>query len=295
MSPCLPIDYNGQQTHQQKINDIKSTYGSSSQRISRDGKKSTYHDDFMDLDEFFTRSAAVEGPTEDSFKSDEIDHPKPNVDLLASLLTLGKMIQDQKQLIKQQQHQQQQQQNPQNQSILLQQNISSPMISNSVPPTLQLPAIQSVAAPTSLLPTMADDRDLSKLSQPDINSGQCSNLLSYRNIQNETQNDRDNSSQTSSSSKRAVIPEEIKDLDYWDRRKRNNLAAKKSREERRRKELEILEAAKQLEKENSQLATMLKRLTARNELLEGRLQEIRKRQLKTLSSGVDDDSGTSVS
>ena len=293
MSPC-PIDYNGQQTHHQKIHDIKSTYGSSSQRIGRDEKKSTYHDDFMDLDEFFTRSAAVEEPTEDSFKSDEIDHPKPNVDLLASLLTLGKMIQDQKQLIKQQQHQHQQQQNPQNQSILLQQDISSPIISNSVPPTLQLPAIQSVAIPTSLL-TMADDRDLSKLSQPDINSGQSSNLLAYRNIQNENQNDRDNSSQTSSSSKRAVIPEEIKDLDYWDRRKRNNLAAKKSREERRRKELEILEAAKQLEKENSQLATMLKRLTARNELLEGRLQEIRKRQLKTLSSGVGEDSGTSTS
>ena len=293
MSLC-PIDYNVQQTHQQKIHNIKSTYASSSQKIAKDGKKNTYHDDFMDLDEFFTRSAAVEGPTEDSFKSDEIDHPKPNVDLLASLLTLGKMIQDQKQLIKQQQHQQQQQQNPQNRSILLQQDISSPIISNSVPPTLQSPAIQSVAAPTSLLSTMADDRDLSKLSQPDINSGHCSNLLTY-NIQNENQTDRDNSSQTSSSSKRAVIPEEIKDLDYWDRRKRNNLAAKKSREERRRKELEILEAAKQLEKENSQLATMLKRLTARNELLEGRLQEIRKRQLKTLSSGVDEDNGTSTS
>ena len=81
--------------------------------LARMGKMSTYHDDFMDLNEFFTRSAAAEGPTEDSFKSDKADHPKSNVDLLAGLLTLGKMIQDQKQIIKQQQHQQQQQ-NPQN-------------------------------------------------------------------------------------------------------------------------------------------------------------------------------------
>ena len=291
MSPCV-IDYNGQQTHQQKIHDIKSTYASSFQRIGKDGKKSTYHDDFMDLNEFFTRSAAVEGPTEDSFKSDEIDHPKPNVNLLASLLTLGKMIQDQKQL-KKQQHQQQQE-NLQNQSILLLQDISSPIISNSVPSTVQLPAIQSVAAPTSLLSTMADDRDFSKLSQLDINSGQCSNLLAYKNIQNENQTDRGSFSQTSSLSKRTVILEEIKDLDYWDWRKRISLAANIFCEERRRKELEILEAAKQLEKENSKLATMLKRLTARNELLEGRLREISKRQFKTFS-GVDDDNGTSTS
>ena len=291
MSPCI-IDYNGQQTHQQKIHDIKSTYASSFQRIGKDGKKSTYHDDFMDLNEFFTRSAAVEGPTEDSFKSDEIDHPKPNVNLLASLLTLGKVIQDQKQL-KKQQHQQQQE-NLQNQSILLLQDISSPIISNSVPSTVQLPAIQSVAAPTSLLSTMADDTDFSKLSQLDINSGQCSNLLAYKNIQNENQTDRGSFSQTSSLSKRTVILEEIKDLDYWDWRKRISLAANIFCEERRRKELEILEAAKQLEKENSKLATMLKRLTARNELLEGRLREISKRQLKTFS-GVDDDNGTSTS
>ena len=291
MSPCV-IDYNGQQTHQQKIHDIKSTYASSFQRIGKDGKKSTYHDDFMDLNEFFTRSAAVEGPTEDSFKSDEIDHPKPNVNLLASLLTLGKVIQDQKQL-KKQQHQQQQE-NLQNQSILLLQDISSPIISNSVPSTVQLPAIQSVAAPTSLLSTMADDTDFSKLSQLDINSGQCSNLLAYKNIQNENQTDRGSFSQTSSLSKRTVILEEIKDLDYWDWRKRISLAANIFCEERRRKELEILEAAKQLEKENSKLATMLKRLTARNELLEGRLREISKRQLKTFS-GVDDDNGTSTS
>ena len=291
MSPCV-IDYNGQQTHQQKIHDIKSTYASSFQRIGKDGKKSTYHDDFMDLNEFFTRSAAVEGPTEDSFKSDETDHPKPNVNLLASLLTLGKMIQDQKQL-KKQQHQQQQE-NLQNQSILLLQDISSPIISNSVSSTVQLPAIQSVAAPTSLLSTMADDRDFSKLSQLDVNSGQCSNLLAYKNIQNENQTDRGSFSQTSSLSKRTVILEEIKDLDYWDWRKRISLAANIFCEERRRKELEILEAAKQLEKENSKLATMLKRLTARNELLEGRLREISKRQLKTFS-GVDDDNGTSTS
>ena len=62
--------------------------------LAKMGKMSAYHDDFMDLNESFTRSAAVEGPTEDSFKSDETDHPKSNVDLLASLLTLGKMIQD---------------------------------------------------------------------------------------------------------------------------------------------------------------------------------------------------------
>lgn len=202
-------------------------------------------DSYMDLNEFFQRvdrSDDSSGPTES-----DPDYPKPTVDLLASLLTLGKMIQNQKQLI-------------QNQA---KQNISLP------PSSLDS---------TSAASTSSFNEDMNMLSNLQTESGLICPNDSLENFNSYQESKDSTSSNVSPYSKRRVVPEDIKDMDYWNRRKRNNLAAKKSREERRKKELEVVETTKQLEKENSQLTLILKRLTSRNEWLESRLQEIRLRR-----------------
>jgi len=71
---------------------------------------------------------------------------------------------------------------------------------------------------------------------------------------------------------RSFVPDKLKNDEYWERRKRNNQAAKKSREDRRRKELEVLEKMAKLEKHNSELIAKVERLEKRNEMLEMQLQ-----------------------
>lgn len=72
---------------------------------------------------------------------------------------------------------------------------------------------------------------------------------------------------------RKFVPESQKDIDYWERRRRNNLAAKKSREDRRRKELEVLNRMSDLEKKNKELVVQVKALEKKNEMLEKSLKE----------------------
>ena len=59
-----------------------------------------------------------------------------------------------------------------------------------------------------------------------------------------------------------------KDTDYWERRQRNNEAARKSRESRRKKELEVIERCDSLEKSNMHLKSVIRRLESRNTWLE---------------------------
>lgn len=191
----------------------------------------------MDLDEFLQKSDNNNESDSGNSRIND-DYPKPSVDLLASLLTLGKMIKNQKRLIQNQRQ-------------------TESVISDKAPSML--------SSPTNL------NCDLMSISSS--KDKMCIDKRSDKIADNtivQHHDDKDDSL----SSKRQVIPEEIKDIDYWDRRKRNNLAAKKSREERRKKELEVIEMTKELEIENSQLTVMLKRLTARNEWLESRAQNI---------------------
>ena len=54
------------------------------------------------------------------------------------------------------------------------------------------------------------------------------------------------------------IPEDLKDSKYFERRKRNNLAAKKSRDQRKIREDQICQRATLLEKENAVLRAQVK-------------------------------------
>ena len=56
------------------------------------------------------------------------------------------------------------------------------------------------------------------------------------------------------------IPEDLKDSKYFERRKRNNLAAKKSRDQRKIREDQICQRATLLEKENAVLRAQVELL-----------------------------------
>lgn len=74
---------------------------------------------------------------------------------------------------------------------------------------------------------------------------------------------------------RSFVPDDLKDTEYWARRKRNNEAAKKSREERRKKELETLNSYEMMKQEYSQIKIENIRLKARNSILEKQISELK--------------------
>ena len=75
------------------------------------------------------------------------------------------------------------------------------------------------------------------------------------------------------------VPEKEKDQSYWDKRQRNNEAAKRSREMRRVKEKETHNKLDQLKKENEALRVAITLLLQRNKNLEFILTEFDKREL----------------
>lgn len=72
-------------------------------------------------------------------------------------------------------------------------------------------------------------------------------------------------------SRKQFVPEDLKDDKYWARRRKNNLAAKRSRDARRMKENQIALRAGYLEKENIGLRQELERLKKENLLLQNKL------------------------
>ena len=63
------------------------------------------------------------------------------------------------------------------------------------------------------------------------------------------------------------MPEELKDKTYWEKRKKNNDSAKRSREARRMKEEQIAMRVVYLEQENLQLRTEVSLLKSEIEKL----------------------------
>nr|XP_022346141.1 hepatic leukemia factor-like [Crassostrea virginica] len=74
-------------------------------------------------------------------------------------------------------------------------------------------------------------------------------------------------------SRKVYVPDECKDQKYWSRRKKNNIAAKRSREARRIKENQIALRAAYLEKENNSLKDELKKMQLENTQLTQRLKK----------------------
>ena len=73
--------------------------------------------------------------------------------------------------------------------------------------------------------------------------------------------------------KRKSIPEEQKDAKYWERRQKNNMAAKRSRDMRREKECCIKERVIELETENNKLKDKVEELKKKLALSEQKLKQ----------------------
>ncbi|XP_053955785.1 homeobox protein 2 isoform X7 [Anastrepha ludens] len=72
-------------------------------------------------------------------------------------------------------------------------------------------------------------------------------------------------------SRKQFVPDELKDDKYWARRRKNNIAAKRSRDARRQKENQIAMRARYLEKENATLHSEVEQLKQENLDLRARL------------------------
>jgi len=72
-------------------------------------------------------------------------------------------------------------------------------------------------------------------------------------------------------SKKQFVPNELKDDKYWARRRKNNMAAKRSRDARRMKENQIAITASYLERENELLRKQLEDSKRETKLLKAKL------------------------
>lgn len=66
---------------------------------------------------------------------------------------------------------------------------------------------------------------------------------------------------------RNFVSEEHKTEEYWQKRIRNNVAARKTREDRRRKEIETLNKSMQYERENLELRLFIEKTESENQYL----------------------------
>ncbi|XP_066938857.1 hepatic leukemia factor-like isoform X12 [Macrobrachium rosenbergii] len=87
-------------------------------------------------------------------------------------------------------------------------------------------------------------------------------------------------------SRKQFVPPEMKDEKYWARRRKNNLAAKRSRDARRLKENQIAMRANYLEKENLALRIQVDKATKEVESLKTRLGKYEDVEVKTIITGI---------
>ena len=66
---------------------------------------------------------------------------------------------------------------------------------------------------------------------------------------------------------RSFVPDEKKSDDYWEKRRKNNVAARKSREDRRKKEIETLKSVDNLKNDNIKLKIYAQKVMNENQNL----------------------------
>lgn len=98
----------------------------------------------------------------------------------------------------------------------------------------------------------------------------------------------DRSSLTARKRRHQFVPNELKDDKYWARRRKNNIAAKRSRDARRMKENQIAVRASYLERENDALRKQLDDFKRETKLL-----KIRLNRYESLYPNIDGSSGKS--
>ena len=98
-------------------------------------------------------------------------------------------------------------------------------------------------------------------------------IRALNSVNQHTSHSGSGSSSRRARSEKKPIPAEKKDNKYFERRKRNNYAAKKSRDYRKQREDEIAMRANQLEKDNANLKAQLAMLREEAASLQGMLMQ----------------------
>lgn len=141
-----------------------------------------------------------------------------------------------------------------------------------LPSLLQSMLRAQAAQQTASLPPPSPSIDPDKAQQARLPSDSLGHFATFRQnmlqqlAQKKTmsrRNSSDSASEASGSGDSSLLllsPSDAKDQAYWERRRKNNLAAKRSRDARRSKEDEIAIRAAFLEQENVQLKWELTRL-----------------------------------
>lgn len=208
--------------------------------------------EYMDLDEFVSTTPRTSQAQQNGTNSN-----KSSVDLLASLVALGKIIAER-------------QTKPSESVPTISLLSSTATIENNVymtPSSKHLSGFQSSSSSSS-----------SKESEDVINSnlkssnGDTLSTSSFSKGEKCTFMPGTDEYVPKSRNRRFIIPGDMKDTDYWTRRERNNRAARKSREQRRMKEMDVLNMVKKIEDENTKLTADYNRLQALNKSLEKEFQ-----------------------
>ena len=75
---------------------------------------------------------------------------------------------------------------------------------------------------------------------------------------------------------RSFVPLDKKTQDYWEKRRKNNVAARKSREDRRKKEIEVLKNVNNLKNDNVKLKLYAQKIMTENQNLKYEIEMLKK-------------------
>jgi len=75
---------------------------------------------------------------------------------------------------------------------------------------------------------------------------------------------------------RSFVPTDKKTQDYWEKRRKNNVAARKSREDRRKKEIEVLKSVNNLKNDNVKLKLYAQKVMTENQNLKYEIEMLKR-------------------
>lgn len=135
------------------------------------------------------------------------------------------------------------------------------MMSGQAPPISPQPMASPPPTPHTSSSSPADKSELLKVNSESLGQYALFRQNMLRQLaEKKLLNRRDSSDSSEAAGAGIAVGQEIKDQAYWERRRKNNLAAKRSRDARRAKEDEIAIRAAFLEQENIQLKWEVARL-----------------------------------
>ncbi|XP_075890892.1 TEF transcription factor, PAR bZIP family member a isoform X1 [Nelusetta ayraudi] len=207
--------------------------------IPYDGEN--FHLEYMDLEEFLMENGIQNLPDEDSPKSSpgkpEVKAGKADVAKVASVPTVALLPIDELD-------------NPRKEVVIITSSDSDIVCDVITEVTTEDRATPEPISPDEVEVEMNYEPDPTDLVLSSVPGGELFNPRKHKFTEDELK-----PQPMIKKAKKVFVPDEQKDEKYWQRRKKNNVAAKRSRDARRLKENQITVRAAFLERENTALRT----------------------------------------